>query len=618
MKYLIIAALCLTCVHSTNADVGAGLMIDSHKRRSWLHWWETNQADYLPSRQQAAVIPHDQPRVIEALTTSTHNDDPRIRAAAAWALGRMGATDSLPRLVELTADPSYQVRYTVWAAIGLLDGPDAEKALLAAQTTTDLNHFGVMTGLGLLSKPSEAAWKAIHDSAIQEGQPWSAKAALWAIRVHARREELPTVRDVFHNAHEPLLSAEAALTLGTIGDNNDLDMLWKLANVPRHGRGSVPNAEELRTHARIALLNSADASSTPNDLMLLQQDVLSNGAADSLASYTSGLLLLTRCTQGDLVTRFLTLSGYQTPGSSTPKPGAVTRGFCAIAMGLYGANGLAPLAPPQRAGRVMVPPPRGQQAHAEPQATKQALLARLADESDDPMVRSACAVALALQKDRSVAPELVKVVEHLERKDGMVFAHVALALAMLKDDNALPLIQKFLGPGIERIKPETILKSSLNDTVSREMLRRSRTEVGDLDTVVMRRTLALAIGLTGDARAAPMLRELWGKDQWSSLEAARAMSECGVRDPADAFLELATQKDHPAVAELALLSLGELLDNDRRPRIDWLTTHNTYDGVRMSLAGDNNYKITVVGTRDIANPFLYNFLEPLVFYNVGG
>jgi HEAT repeat protein len=222
-----------------------------------------------------------------------------------------------------------------------------------------------------------------------------------------------------------------------------------------------------------------------------------------------------------------------------------------------------------------------------------------------------------LQNDPAVAPQMLQAAEHLKKNDDLVFAHIALALAMLKDPSALPLIEKFLGRGIDRIDVDAVLKSSLNDTIAREMVRRSRTEVGDLGAVVTRRALALAMGIIGDERAAPMLREMWGKDQWSSLAVARAMASCGVGDAADAFVQLASQKEQASLAEISILCLGELLDKNRLARINRLITHNTYDGVRVMLAGERTYRITVVGKRDIANPFLYNFLEPLVFLESG-
>jgi HEAT repeat protein len=123
---------------------GGGGAAFSEVDSTWPMWWEYNKIEFLrPNRFELALPGDDAP----GRTTTSHLDfmrramsgtllrglehrDARIRAAAAGALGRLGGSDAVDKLLPLLGDPSLAVQHAALLGLGATGAAEAQKALV--------------------------------------------------------------------------------------------------------------------------------------------------------------------------------------------------------------------------------------------------------------------------------------------------------------------------------------------------------------------------------------------------------------------------------------------------------------------------------------------------------
>ena len=109
-------------------------------------------------RLVAALARSRDPRAVPVLTRALDDDDMILRAAAAEALGTLGATDSVPRLHALLADPVLSVQLA--AAKALLAMNDRRGAEWLRQLASSEHAAIRLEGVRALKKEADPEWQA--------------------------------------------------------------------------------------------------------------------------------------------------------------------------------------------------------------------------------------------------------------------------------------------------------------------------------------------------------------------------------------------------------------------------------------------------------------------------
>ncbi len=129
---------------SPGSSGGPGGPAFSEIDSTWSMWWEYNKIEFLrPNRFELSLPGDDAP----GRTTTSHLDfmrramsgtllrglehrDARIRAAAAGALGRIGGTDAVDKLVPLLGDANVAVQQAALLGLGATGAAPAQKVLV--------------------------------------------------------------------------------------------------------------------------------------------------------------------------------------------------------------------------------------------------------------------------------------------------------------------------------------------------------------------------------------------------------------------------------------------------------------------------------------------------------
>jgi len=241
---------------------------------TWQAWWEANRGVYLHAHhqdvEQGADLESASQRRREAAQTlleALGDDSFAIRGSAALALGQMGATTAQPWLIAVaTKDKELRVRQAAILALGLLDTPEAEQALVdmldkqSTERQTALMSLGLMrrlkpativamrkftqppamTSLSAwsLTRPlpptdpvvlKTAVWATMQSGDIRErlieGLRLEASAvSLWALS-HQLDAPATLFRDAMGKTNTPWIASEAIQGLGRRGGQEDVSGL---------------------------------------------------------------------------------------------------------------------------------------------------------------------------------------------------------------------------------------------------------------------------------------------------------------------------------------------------------------------------------------------------------
>jgi HEAT repeat protein len=154
--------------------------------------------------------------------------DPKVAAAAAVALGRLGDARALPALAPLSEHPSSRLRAAATWALGRLGDPRAEQPLLTASRDPrpDIRALALL-GLGRLAP--EASRGLFTAVVADPGAPVDVRRA--ALVALARRADEPPVARLpeLLESPDPGTAACAALALGRLATPAGLPALWQRA-----------------------------------------------------------------------------------------------------------------------------------------------------------------------------------------------------------------------------------------------------------------------------------------------------------------------------------------------------------------------------------------------------
>ena len=241
---------------AADGDDGIDLQISPDEayaqRFLWLHWWETQRANYQResnieqyaqwSEQRAAAVEPYREQIIQALKPMVKDTaaDPYARAGAIIALARLGDEELLKLIVSdaapaegaqprlgpsgqswpagLVGDESVRVRVAGWLALGILDTQESRARLtdefVWAVTIND--EIARVTAFGFLKELSssdrEFLIRTMRNSKIAEVQ----RMALWSLDQHDTPDNDPIMRDAIRQLISPYSVAQAIQSVGSM------------------------------------------------------------------------------------------------------------------------------------------------------------------------------------------------------------------------------------------------------------------------------------------------------------------------------------------------------------------------------------------------------------------
>ena len=206
------------------------------ERYTWLHWWEANREEFLqpqPSSLGDQVAQSPEPprdlraKVVAALLQELRSQAWQGRMEAALALGRMGEDSAIKVLQQLASrDRSASVRQAAQAALALIGGPEAEKALLGGGDRSQPTAVG-LSALAATTQPGEGTTKSLER--IAKGRdPRASVAAARGLRGSGKAARADVFRDILATTKNPWLAIEAILGLGETADPQDIPVLSNL------------------------------------------------------------------------------------------------------------------------------------------------------------------------------------------------------------------------------------------------------------------------------------------------------------------------------------------------------------------------------------------------------
>ena len=198
-------------------------------------------------------------RAVPALITALKDKSPRVAAAAAWALGEIGAPAALAPLLKYARDPTVEVRQYVLAALGACHSYEAEPAL------------------------SDSAFRVVR-RALRASKPKWRVSALQSLRAYGYRD---AVEEVIRMSVDPSNEVRyvAVQALGQIGS----------AALRRPARNAIYEAllvaldadelQSIRGKAMHALAEMGDKRAVPHLQQLMREGTEEDQTAARLALY---------------------------------------------------------------------------------------------------------------------------------------------------------------------------------------------------------------------------------------------------------------------------------------------------------------------------------------------
>ncbi len=604
-------------------------------RWSWLHWWEANREPYLVSMRQteslqpagaggaaqvAALRAEASPLLIKAIEQTTRD---ALRIEAALALGKMRHAPALATLTAMAARAEKPAeRRAALVAVGLIGSPEAEKALVASEAPRPEDQVAALAAVGLLPKIESTTLRQLRTKVTRDApgardqressaqKVGTSSVVTWSLRHHRQDDNLLYFRTLLRNSMSPWVASEALLGLGGTRDREAQRVLEEtLFGSALQDVRAYDNLElELRAKMQAAAGAAAggrrprgrdeDIGKDPDEetgALFAEPEHIAMGWLRSSAAIALGQLEAPRA--GTALLRFLDEDVVKQPHLVTPQSFAIMslaaypteasrdkliallgrpeqggrlrtdvdrnsplRGFAALALGLYARPHDTPQGPGDRPGFESAINTLGQ---------------RLDDDRETEEVRTACAVGLGLTKRTEVLPILLRATARLQernrRTDVAVFGFVLLGRALAGDANVIEPAARMLQTSDDDTSPAGILS---------------------------RRAAVLALGLTGNAAAVPVLTKAWHLNYHVNREVILAMRLVGAANAAGPVMErLRQSKDDEERAYMAQ-ALGELLAVERPATLSRLTAGNNYT-VRNEF---------LLPLQALANRFLYDYL----------
>lgn len=566
---------------------------------SWVYWFETHGQTYVREAVADRALPWDTPgsrrwrgQVISVLAPRLDDQDDGVRAAAVLALARIGDTTLLDRVlpgdsgvVSLLLDQSSEVRLSAWVSLGLLQ-TDKTRAALGVdpfEGSDETDRVGQAVAIGLMGKLDRvhAKWllARLDDAAESlEVKRW----CVWAMVQHDDASLNEAFDAVLLNLPSTFLISEVlrdegyakrrggALWLADVLRYHPDVRAWPgyrvLSQVAPEGiNGSTPRrlAMETRVAASLAMAEQPLLSEADDQQFLLSQlrrRMVPGNIAQAM-DFNRGfdtLAYFMHCegTQADRNLLYNQLRGFTSLLSDDPgvqegleedaEPTEAdlfirqsdndVRSYAAIAAGLL----------------IRRATPGTELNNARPLSVERAVeierlkrrfgvrLMRAVANDDEPVsYRAACALALGLTGDHRYKTELGIELGKLQAGDEAVLGYGLLALAMLGEDRvADPAVRYLTRPG--QVK-----------------------NVGDL---LGRRAALRALAVAGQSN---QLTQVWGRNRWVSLEAAKAVAWAGDYDAVPTMLN-ALSSESAMWRQTAAASLGRVFDASWPSRLSGL------------------------------------------------
>jgi HEAT repeat protein len=609
-------------------------------RWSWLHWWESNRDPFFqiirqshPQRIAPEILAKYRSDALEALLAALKSDMPPLRASAVVALGQIGDPKALAPLSELAAkDPMEAVSLLSIVSLGLLDTPEAEKAILALTWTDAAHREAALCALGLMSNSSPDVVASLQKTVV-DPDPAQAAIAAWALGRKVDPASIRFLQDVLSKPQtlSVWLSSEALLSMGRQKQADSADALAQVLLGSPQGR-SIPAWKEL--DSRRSQIMAAFA----------------RGKAD-MAAYQAGY--------ADYVKRLKDWHTKYTPNAppAGPQPGGAAPGnagaiqmqmgleeiymarlqaSAAIALGNidtlvsrqallkclearddgycqiykeFAVMSLAKLGEPaavpvliellspvnatggRKSSDKLKSPLRGFAAialgiYSRPDQTRQGpvdrpdfdkaclkLAERMVDTAEETEVRTASTVALGLTGRTENLRYLQPAGRTVTDKDDLLAGYMLMARGMLGDKNILEAAKKYLAPANEK---------------------------QDASGILGRRAAIMGLALMDSQEAIPVLMEARSLGYHSNRELCIALAMCGAYNVTDRLIKVMKEDPFPWERAFAARCLGEIFNRQRPQRLAW-------------LIGDNNYTLRnsrLMRYQAVANEFLYLYLLP--------
>jgi hypothetical protein len=583
-----------TTGESVSGNAGGAMSespLDELPAVSWLGWWEVNGERYLrpAPRPDAPPAPQAPAEVTASLLAATRGGSMSVRGEAALALGMLRHSDAVPTLKSLTRLADVPAKLRAWAAIGLLNSPQAIEFLKNPPKTGGADLVGWALGVGLLENPPNESLSAMVKLLDNPGAPLEAKhLALWTMRVHPSPDAREVVRAVFFNTKSQLLFDESILALGGCADPKDVYWLIQILRPTndfdaiaffvqpnysgtspirdmRKGQpdGHIMLAPSLAAYQRHLAIMALDAYASPTDeaLDVIRFPFDNRGKPFNVYGTIAALMLWNGT---DLPSRMLTLAVhgvaddvkymnellkadprlYKDPQQRDP-PGypkdtrvqiepridqatPYYRTLPSIGMAAL-AMGLHLRTHGLESGRSE----GGISTNALP--AEDALSDRWRVASDFSDARAACALGMGLSgKNQRFARELKNVMPDLKQGQGLAYGFGVLALGMLHDPAAIEFASPYIGPATAKIDVDKLIAARVaaiaasrgRPAPAKDSIEPQRALSLTHEEIAARRAMVQGLGALGDPQAIPLLMGEWGKDLGLDIEVARAISRC--------------------------------------------------------------------------------------------
>jgi HEAT repeat protein len=277
------------------------------------------------------------------------------------------------------------------------------------------------------------------------------------------------------------------------------------------------------------------------------------------------IMALTQYANEQTRDKLILLLGKKDPQGKMQLEGAPndpTRGFAALALGMYAQTYDTPSGPADRPDY--------------PQALI-ALAERLDDPQDTLETRCACAVALGLSRRTEVLPVLVKTTQKLNLKqrntDELLYGFLLLGRALAGDHNLL--------------EPATGLLVRQGDETSTA-------------GILSRRAGVLALGVMKSSAVVPILTQAWHLNYWVNREVIISLKLVGATGTAKPIMDRLRNSKDPKEQAYMAQALGELLAKEQPTRLTRLMAESNFT-VRNDPAEP---------LKEYANEFLFAYLIP--------
>jgi HEAT repeat protein len=508
---------------------------------TWDVWWETNKFDFIElrrtsdtpltgqgpfeesdeARQQrgAATRAVVQENVLPVLRKLTSASDPAVRASAIVALAKLQDTESTELTRSMLSDSNFDVRRSAMLAMGLLDAGRSSYLLMNIADDSPLGRKLLKTS----RVTDEDRGVALLTGALRE----QTSASLLLDQLLENPGPLPNE-----------LLAAACEAAGLSGDSAAIPFLTQVANDP-------DRLQFVRASATSALGRLGDPAAMPSLIKLL------DSVQEPRRAAVIALGLLAHRSLPDVVHRLVELL----EDSDGP-----TRHFAAISLGrIGGPDARTALAKQLRTGKSDMRPwtalALGLVARQDPEAEIPSLLMEhLKDESN---VESAGAYLIALglvghgaqTGRRSVLPwdaMLTTLGTHLHGSRVQLSGSAALALGLTRHPEAGRMLRVALENG---------------------------------NSPIIQRQIALGLGVLGNGAAIPDLLDLMRTtaNPFVASFAAIGIAFMGDADAIGPLLRMIeVSGDSGVTTTYAVLAVGQLLDDDRRPALSRLAAGDNY------------------------------------------